>query len=45
LVFGCVKPSEKANYFDALALFYPSTGEIFMREPFPGTLGCPLPEP
>jgi hypothetical protein len=45
LVFGCLKPGEKGDYFDALAMFYPSTDEIFVREPFPETLGCPLPEP
>ena len=45
LVFGCDQPLGKANYFNALAMFYPSTGELFVREPFPAALTCPLPDP
>ncbi len=45
LVLGCVQPDTKASYFDALAIFYPSTGEIFVREPFPSVFACPFSEP
>ncbi|GAB4578748.1 MAG: hypothetical protein Fur0022_14840 [Anaerolineales bacterium] len=45
LIFGCEKLEVKGSYFDALAMFYPATGEIFFRQPFPETLTCPLPAP
>jgi hypothetical protein len=45
LVLGCMQMIEKGPYFDALALYYPATDELFLRAPFPETLTCPLPEP
>ncbi|NUM43955.1 MAG: hypothetical protein HUU38_04555 [Anaerolineales bacterium] len=45
LVFGCEQVIEKGPYFDALAMYFPATNELFLRTPFPETLTCPLPEP
>lgn len=50
LIFGCPQNGEKGIYFDALAFFYPSTGEIFTRSlaseiPISEMLACPLPAP
>lgn len=45
LVFGCMQAIEQGPYFEALALYYPETDELFLRTPFPETLACPLAEP
>jgi len=45
LVLGCMQVIEKGPYFSALALYYPVTEELFLRDPFPETLTCLLPEP
>lgn len=45
LVFGCMQMIEEGPYFNALALYYPETDELFLRAPFPETLACPLAEP
>ncbi|HNB54849.1 MAG TPA: hypothetical protein PK530_23070, partial [Anaerolineales bacterium] len=45
LVFGCMQAIEQGPYFEALALYYPETDELFYRAPFPETLACPMAEP